>query len=332
MNSKTVLVTGATGFIGSHVADMLLAKGYKVRCTVRKTSNLRWLEGKNIELIEATLYDKSALEKAVEGVDYVYHIAGLTFAKNYEEFLKGNRDGTRNLLEAVKAKSPNIKRFTFLSSQTVAGPASKLDAPISEDLIPHPLTSYGRSKKAAEDEVLKYLNDFPVTIIRAPAVFGPRDTAIFDVFKIVNMGFGTLIGLKKKYISLIYSEDLARGIIEATESDNTIGKTYFIASDKPYTWDYLIDNMKTALGRKNVIKIRLPHFVVLSAAWTSQLLGKLSSKPPVFNYEKGIDFIQDYWICSPKNAQNDFGFKEKYSAKEALDQTAKWYKEQGWLK
>ncbi len=326
-----VLVTGATGFVGSHVADKLIEKGYEVKCIARKTSNLRWLENKPVEIIETSLNDKEKLKKAVEGVDYIYHIAGLVFAKDYDEFLKGNRDATKNIIEACAEVNPNLKRFLFVSSQTVCGPSPSLENPIDENYICKPLTSYGKSKKAAEDEVLKFKGTIPFTIVRAPAVYGPRDTATYDVFKLVKKGFGTLIGLNPKYVSLIHSDDLARGIIQAAESDRSIDQTYFVSSEKFYNWDEIIAAMAAGFGKKSVMKIKIPHAIVLSLAWISEQFGKLSSKPPVFNYEKGIDFIQDYWICSTQKAINDFGFQQKMSLENGMKDTINWYINNKWL-
>ncbi len=324
------LVTGATGFIGSHVADKLLAKGYDVRCIVRKSSNLRWLKDKPIELVEASLSDKESLKKAVKDIDIVFHVAGLTFAKNYDEFLKGNRDGTRNLIEAVSEVSPNVKRFLHVSSQTVAGPSKSLELPKTEEMDSTPITSYGKSKKAAEEEVLKYKGKIPFTIVRAPAVYGPRDTAIFDIFKIAKYGLGTMIGFDKKYVSLIHSDDLTRGMIEAAESNNTVNETYFVSSEEFYTWDRVLPVIGKAFG-KGMLKIKIPHAVVLTLAGISEFFGKFSSKPPVFNYEKGIDFIQTYWTCSVEKARKDFGYRQKLSLEEGIQDTVNWYKENKWL-
>lgn len=326
-----VLVTGATGFIGSHVADKLLAKGYYVRCIARKTSNLRWLDGKNFEIVEASLDNPESLIKAVEGVDYVYHVAGLTFARNYEEFLKGNRDATANLISVVEKHAPNIKRFLFVSSQTVAGPAKSLYEPVDETTPRNPITSYGRSKKEAEDVVLSYKDKIPFTIVRAPAVYGPRDTAIYDIFRTVKMGLGTMVGFRDKYISLIHSEDLSRGIIEAAESEKTKDEIYFVSSEEFYTWKQLINIIAEKMNKKFVLKIRLPHFIVLTVAAISEFLGKFSDKPPVFNYEKGIDFIQDYWICSTEKAKRDFGYRQMMSIEDGMQNTIEWYKQNKWL-
>lgn len=333
MNKKELcLITGATGFIGSFIAEQLKERGFDVRCTVRKTSNLRWLEGKGFDLVEASLSDPRSLKKAVHGVDYVFHCAGLTAAKNLEGFLRGNRDGTRNLLNAVKDNAPGIKRFLYVSSQTVCGPSPALDAPVDEESICKPITSYGKSKLAAEKEVLKEKENLKITIVRPPAVYGPRDTASFDIFKVIESGLAANIGFRPKYASIIHAEDLARGIIDAALSDVTVGKTYFVSSEDITTWGEIYKHIQDGLGKKRVLNIKLPHFLVLTVAGISGFFGKFSAKPPVFNYEKGIDFIQEYWTCSSANAAKDFGFRQQIPLREGLIETARWYIDNGWIK
>ena len=330
-----VLVTGATGFIGSFVAEKLLAKGYTVRCIVRKTSNLRWLEGKNFEFIEGSLKDKASLEKAVEGVDYVYHIAGNTSAKNLDGYMKGNCEGTINLLEAVISKAPNIKRFLYVSSQTASGPALAADKPTEVDMPMNPITDYGISKKQAEEAIHSYSKNYtgklPFTIVRPPAVYGPRDTEIYSIFKMIKSGFIAYMGFNHKLVSIVHVDDLSDGIIAAAESNNTIGKTYFVSSEIFYDWKDVYQIMKQELGKKFVISIHLPHSLVLAAGAISGFFGYFSKKPPVFNYQKGIDFIQQYWICSVKKSTEDFGYRQKVSIEQGIADTVKWYKDMKWL-
>jgi nucleoside-diphosphate-sugar epimerase len=325
------IVTGATGFVGSHIADILASKGYMVTCLVRKTSNLRWLENKGYNIVPIDFHNIDELKAIVEGQDYFYHIGGATFARNEAEFMRSNCTVTKNILDAISEVNPSLKRFLFMSSQTVAGPASSLDTPATEDMPTNPLTAYGRSKKAAEDIVMSYSEKLPVSIVRAPAVYGSRDTAIYDIFKIIKYGMGTFIGFKPKYISLIEGSDLARGSIMAAESEKAINETYFITSKKIYTWDEVIPEIRKAYNSNFLIKLRLPHFAVLSIAYLSEQLGKFSKKPPVFNYDKGIDFIQKYWICSGEKAKQDFGFEQGVSLEEGVRKTVEWYKAQGWL-
>ncbi|MCU0425113.1 MAG: NAD-dependent epimerase/dehydratase family protein [Candidatus Kapabacteria bacterium] len=324
-------ITGATGFAGSFVAEELLRRGYTVRCLTRATSSLQWLEGLPVERALGSLSDAASLEKAVEGADVIVHIAGLTAARNREEFFQGNHIGTKNLLAAARKSAPNLKRFLHLSSLTVCGPAQSLDRPIVESDPCKPLTAYGESKKAAEDEVNALRDVMPVTIIRAPAIYGQRDTAIFDYFKAVNQGIAALIGFDDKRLSLIHAEDLARGIADAVESPKAVGETYFLADEPFYSWVEITDVTKAALQKKNVLTLRLPHGIVMGVAGVSEFFGKFSSKPPVFNYEKGIDFVQKYWIGSVEKAKRDFGYASELGIERGIPKTIAWYKENKWL-
>jgi dihydroflavonol-4-reductase len=327
----TAFITGATGFVGSFVAEELLRRGYTVRCLTRATSSLQWLEGLPVERVTGSLTDAASLEKAVEGVDVIVHIAGLTAARNREEFFQGNQLGTRNLIQAALKAAPNLKRFLHLSSLTVSGPALSMEQPTLESDECKPLTAYGASKKAAEDEVNSVKDKLPITIVRAPAVYGQRDTAIFDYFKAVSNGISALIGFDDKRLSLIHAEDLARGCVDALESPKTVGETYFIADDAFYSWTQITEITARALERKGVRTIRLPHAVVMGVAGVSELFGRFSSKPPVFNYEKGVDFVQRYWIGSTAKAKRDFGYVSKVGLEAGIFKTIQWYKEHKWL-
>lgn len=326
-----ILVTGATGFIGSHLVDQLLEEENEVIASIRKSSNLRWLKDKPVKLIEANFNNPSDLEKLVEGVDYIYHIAGLVAAKNYSEFLKGNKSATENLIKACIKVNPNIDRFILLSSQTVSGPSNSLENPQTEDDTPKPLTSYGKSKLEGEKVAISYMDKLPITIVRPPAVFGPRDTAIKDIFAIVKKGIAPLIGWQDKYVSLIYIKDLVRGIILAGESKIAESQIYFITSSRFYTWNEIMSAMKIAFDKKYLLKIKIPHSVVLTLAALSEFFGRFSSKPPVFNYEKGIDFIQKYWICSPQKAEKDLGFTSEIPLEDSIAETAEWYLKNKWI-
>ncbi len=192
-----VLITGATGFIGSHLAEELHRKGYKLRCLVRKTSNLRWLKHLPIEYIYGDLFDAEMLRRSVEGVDYVYHVAGVTKAKNREEYFRGNHLGTRNLLDAVREVKPDLKRFILVSSLAAVGPSLN-GQPVDETTHYHPITSYGESKMEAEKECLQLTDSIPVTVVRPPAVYGPRDKDIFAFFDTMNKGLQPMIGFRDK--------------------------------------------------------------------------------------------------------------------------------------
>ncbi|HYF02835.1 MAG TPA: NAD-dependent epimerase/dehydratase family protein [Patescibacteria group bacterium] len=326
-----VLVTGATGFVGSHVADVLLQRGYDVRTNVRKSSSMRWLEGKKIETVQASLDNADSLLKAVDGVEMVIHVAGLTSARSKEEFLKGNRDATDNLLKAVVKKTPNIKRFLHVSSLAAVGPSKTLQDPVNEQTPYHPITAYGISKKEAEEVVFAQKDNLPVTIVRPPAVYGPRDSAILTVFQTVKSGIAPLIGFDEKRVSLIHVGDLARGIVDAAVSNATLGRAYFVSSEDFYTWDEINTLIAKTLGKKRLLKIKLPHSLVMGIAGISEVAGRFLPKPPVLNYEKGRDITQTYWTCSIDRAKKDFGYTQQISLEKGITETTHWYKQHGWL-
>jgi len=326
-----VLVTGATGFIGSFVAEYFASKGYSVRCTVRRTSNLRWVENKGFKLYYSNFDTPESLREAVEGVELVLHIAGTIAAKDYNGYLKGNRDSTYNLLRACEMFNPKIRKFLYVSSLTAVGPAKSLSEPVDETSECVPITKYGQSKLEGEKEVLNFKNLFPVTIVRLPAIYGPRDTALLDMFKVVYKGIAPLVGFNKKYLSLLYCDDAVEGIYLAATSSNSSGEIFFITSEVFYTWEELIDCMIEVSGR-NALKVRIPEFLVYTAGFISEMFGKMNGKVPVFNVEKARDFVQDYWICSPQKAISKLGFRQKVQPKDGFKVTFEWYLKNGWIK
>jgi len=323
------LVTGTTGFIGSHLAEHLLAKGYDVRCLVRKTANLRWLEGKPFELVYGGLSDMGSLAEAVKGVDCIYHVAGLTAAKSREEFFKGNRDATRNLLEAAGEHGKAISRFVHVSSQAAVGP-SPTAKPIDETSPYHPITAYGESKKAAEEAVQKFSSVFPITIVRPPAVYGPRDVGIYTFFQTMKSGLLPIIGFNEKLVSLVYIRDLINGFVLAGESDKAEGQTYFISSEKLYTWGEVGDVTKFVMNKK-AVTLRVPHAIIYAAGGISEVVGRFRDKPPIFNYEKARDITQQYWTCDVSKAERDLEYHQKIDLETGIRETVEWYKQMKWL-
>lgn len=323
------LVTGATGFVGSHLVDKLIEKNYEVYCLKRKTSSTKWLDGKNVKYVEGDLFSNEALESCIKDMDYVFHVAGVVKAKNKEGFYHGNSDSTKNLLEIAYKVNPGLKKFIFVSSLAACGPA-KTDKPVDESTVPDPITTYGLSKLKAEEEVFKYRDKFPISIVRPPAVFGPRDTEILIYFKTFSKGLNSVIGFDAKYLSLVYVEDLADGIILAAENKIADAQKYFVCFDKAYNWDEIGSLTSKLLGKK-ALKIRLPHSVLYSVGYLAELFSTFSSKPATLNIEKCKDITQLRWVCSNEKAKQELGFKAKYSLEESFKKTIDWYKEMKWI-
>ena len=325
-----VFITGATGFIGSTLVDELLKNNHEIRCLIRKNSSTKWLKDKPVEYFEGDLFSFDMLKNALKGVDYVYHVGGVTFAKRKEEFFRGNIDATKSLLEACYRFNPGIKKFIHVSSQAAVGPSFD-GKPIDETRDYFPLTTYGRSKVEAEKLVMGYFDKMSCTIVRPPAVYGPRDYAIYEYFKSMNRGLQPLIGFDNKLVSLIHAVDLVKGFILAGESEISSSEIYFISSEKYYNWRDVGKITQELLGRKTM-KLVIPHFAVKTTAFFSEVFGFFSPKPIVLNREKARELVQAYWICSIKKAKRELGFKETMTLEEGFKDTIEWYKKEGWLK
>jgi nucleoside-diphosphate-sugar epimerase len=323
------LVTGANGFVGSHLVDNLLSHGLRVRCLVRKSSNLKWLDKKNVEIFDSGLFDKDGLRKAFKDVNYIYHVAGVVKSKTKEGYFKGNVETTKNLLEAALENASTVKRFLVVSSQTVSGPSLE-GKPVNEESECRPITTYGRSKLEEERLVLSYKDKLPITICRAPAVYGERDTEIFIYFQTFSKGLTTTIGFNKKELSLIHAIDLAEGFYLASMSEKAKGEIYFISSEKFYTWQE-INSITSKILDKRPIIIKVPHFLVYTIAAVAQFFAMFSSKPATLNIEKAKDITQQYWTCDTSKAMRDFGYKQKISIEEGIKRTCDWYKQMKWI-
>jgi dihydroflavonol-4-reductase len=324
-----ILVTGASGFVGSHIVDRLLVRGHEVRALVRANSSLKWLQDKRIELVIGNMLDIDSLRAAVEHVDVIVHVAGVTAAKTKEGFFEGNLLPTRNLIEAARRFNPTLSRFVFCSSQTAAGPSMD-GQPITELTPPHPITTYGKSKRAAEEEAERARPDFPVTILRLSAVYGPRDTAILTFFQTVAKGLKPLIGMRDKWVNLAHATDIADAVVLAVEQDAAKNETYFIGSEQHYSWREVNDLTSEILGKRG-LTIKLPHLLVYGVAGASEFFSMFRAKPSVLNWEKGRDMVQSHWTASVEKAKRELGYRQNVSLQDGVKDTIEWYKKQGWM-
>ena len=324
-----VFITGATGFVGSHTADKLLASGHDVRALVRGSSNLKWLEGKDIQTVKGNLEDPDSLQEALKGIEAIIHIGGVTAAKTKKEFYRHNHLAARGLLEATKRFGENVERFVLISSQTAGGPS--LDGnPVTEETPPHPLTTYGKSKLAAEIESREFREDFPVTILRLPAIYGPRDTAILSFFQTVNKRIKPLIGFKEKFVNLAHVYDIAQGIELSITRPEAKNRTFYIGSDRQYGWREL-SNLSAKIMKRKGLFVPIPHVAVSAIAGMAEFFSMFKKKPSVLNWEKRLDITQSNWTCSIERAHKELGYTPKVGIKEGFEETIEWYKKQKWL-
>ncbi|MFQ5865443.1 MAG: NAD-dependent epimerase/dehydratase family protein [bacterium] len=324
------LITGGRGFIGSFLVQALLKKGHQVRCLLRnKGRDQGWLSGLDFERLNGDITEPKSLFAAVEGVDYVFHLAGLTKSNIKSEFYKINVDGTRNLLEAVCKINPNLKRFVLVSSLAAAGPSPN-GRPLTESDPPNPMSNYGRSKLKAEQITLQFSPQIPITIVRPPAVYGPRDRDIFQLFKYIKQGWHLSLAGRSRYSSVIYVKDLVQGILSVAEQEHARGEVYFLSDDQPYSWDYFADAIAKIFGVRTR-KIMIPLTLALLISCGFDIIAKFTTKPTLFSLEKFRELKAIYWICDNSKAKKELGFRPGFTLQKGLCETAQWYLENGWL-
>jgi nucleoside-diphosphate-sugar epimerase len=296
---------------------------------VRQTSKLKYLKDPRLEFAYGGLNESTDWDEALADVDTVYHVAGATFARRAQDYFTTNHQGTEAILaEAVKRRD-QIKRFVYISSLAAAGPGKNGNA-IDEDCSPAPITPYGRSKLAAEEAVRAVSDIVPVTIVRPPAIYGPRDYAIFEFFKTIKSGIFPTIGRYDKRVSLVHVRDLVDGIILAGESEASIGRTYFISSEDDYSMGAVAD-LIAALMHKRARTIAIPRAVAYGVALAAEAAAAITGKPPILNRDKVIDFSQSCWSCSIERAKRDLGYSPRIDLEQGLRETIDWYKREGWL-
>lgn len=325
---KTVLITGSNGFVGSHIVDALLRHGYRVRAMVRATSDLRWLEEKPVETVIGTLQDADSLRAAVDGVDMVVHNAGIVSAPDPYHYYLHNTEGTTRLLEAALEAAPKLERFLFVSSQAAGGPTGEGGARREED-EPYPITDYGRSKLLAETSLRRYMDKLPITIVRPPSVYGPRDEAFLPLFKLIDRGLLPRIGGGQE-LSLVHAQDLARQVLAQLERDAAVGEVFHAAPFPPVT-DEQFGLTIARVVSSHPRQVPLPGALLKYSYPVVYPLLKLVGVDPPFRPDKLPDVLAHRWVVSGEKAAKLLGFEGKLPLQAGLSQTAEWYRWKEWL-
>jgi len=323
------LVTGATGFIGSHLVEALQEKNVEVRCLVRPKSDHRWLADRDVELAVGDCRDPDCLAAAVRGVDYVFHLAGVVRARKYEDYFLSNSTGTHNLLLTCLRDNPGLERFVLVSSQAAAGPSPN-GRPLNEFDAARPISAYGWSKLMAEKEVLEHKGDLPVVVVRPSPVYGPRDRDFHSLFKLIRLGLRPVIGREERHIHLTYVRDVVKGTWLAARSAHTKGNVYFLADERSYTWR----EIGLILGRvfdKKPRQLTIPKSVSWIVARVAELWAALLRRPAVLNREKRREMLARYWLCDTSRARTDLGFRVDHPLPVGAENTVRWYRDNGWL-
>ena len=323
-----VLITGGTGFVGSHVIETLAPQPFSLRALVRKTNDAARLSALGIECIQGDLNDPDVLARAVADVDVVLHLAAVTKARSEAVYHHVNAEGTQALVAAIQATQPRPRRVVYLSSLAAVGPAQD-GQPVGVDDHPQPLTAYGRSKLAGEDAWGALVDETEVVMLRAPVVYGPRDRDFFLLFQLGMRGIFLMPKGTEGVLQLIHVHDLVDAVIRAATLANVAG-IYHIAEARPYTWSDIMTGIAHALGR-GIRAVYVPHWFVRTAATVSEFGAAAIGQTTIFNRGKVQELLAPGWLCETAAARQNLHFEARIPLPEGLTRTAAWYREQGWL-
>ena len=346
LREMKILITGASGFIGSFIVEEALKRGFETWAAVRKSSSKAYLQDERINFIELNLSSKEQLVEQLRDhqFDYVVHAAGVTKCLNKADFRRINTEGTKNLADALITLQMPLKRFVFVSSLSVFG-AIKEKMPydeIRETDTPQPNTEYGRSKLEAERYLDSLGSRIPYIILRPTGVYGPREKDYFIMAKSIKQHSDFAVGYQRQDITFVYVTDVVQAIFLALEvgdlqspttreTISPIGRKYFLSDGEVYQSTTFSDLIHEELGRPWWIRITAPVWVLRIVTFFGEYIGRLTGKVTALNNDKYNILKQRNWRCDIKPARRELGFEPKVQLKEGVKTTIKWYKDNGWL-
>jgi nucleoside-diphosphate-sugar epimerase len=324
-----VLVTGGTGFIGSHLVEALLAQGHEVRCLVRDTRRLGWISGlPSVTIAQGGMDEPRSLLEGVRGMEQVYHVAGLTRASAAQEFFRVNGEGTRHLVQACLEAPRGPRRLVHLSSLAAVGPMPTATA-CAEDVSPRPVSPYGRSKLQGEAAVLGVRDRLHVTVLRPPVVYGPRDRGVLEVARWVARGLLPMPAGPPRTLSLCYIQDLVTALLRAGEAEVPSGEIFHVAGEGAFTWEQVGDALGAALG-VHPTPLRIPVPILLALATGADAWAWFAGRPGYFSRGK-VREAAGHWLCDTGKARRQLGLVPSVGLGKGVAVTVKWYREAGWL-
>ncbi|MFQ5450620.1 MAG: NAD-dependent epimerase/dehydratase family protein [Nitrospinaceae bacterium] len=329
LDKSTVLVTGASGFIGRHLVDYLLQRGCTVHCLVRETSDLRGLDLSRVHLHKADLVGSPPPDSCVEQTDYVFHCAGLTRAKTREAFFRINGEACRPFYQGLAERGNSLKSIVHISSLAAVGPA-RPGGEVDENTPCNPLTFYGQSKRAGEEIARQFFPALPIVILRPPVVYGPGEKNFFTFLKAMDRGWNVQMGNSAREVSLIYIKDLVRAMVRAATRPPEKENIFFITDGQAHAWTDVVHTVA------DILKTRPKTIVIPEGGLTLIALGlefvsMFTAKAPLLDRQRMIDIRQSSWTASPKKFFAQYNFQPHYDLRKGMEETLDWYKKHQWI-
>jgi nucleoside-diphosphate-sugar epimerase len=324
-----VLLTGATGFLGSHLLEALEAAGAEVRCLVRPSSDTRALEARGARVLRHSM-DGAGPELASLVADHavVVHAAGAIRALDYDGFLRANADLTERLALAALAAPRPPRRFVLVSSVGATGPAPHGEA-LTEHHPPGERTDYGRSKWEGEQRLLALAERLPCTIVRPTAIFGPRDKEMLAVLKLAWAGWLPAFAGSGQIYNLAHVDDIVQGCLLACQAPVPSGSTYLLGGPEERSAAELASLLGRVLERP-VRLLPLPRALLWSAALASELGAAALRRPAMLNRQK-IPELTGSWALDLGRARGELGYQPRVDLERGLRETVRWYRQRGLL-
>ena len=325
-----VLVTGATGFIGSHLVEALVQEGAQVRCLVRDKRRLGWVKGCPVEFVVGDCQEKDSLKRGVKDVDQVFHLAGVTAAFKENTYFEVNALGTENLVQACIENNPRLEKFIYLSSQAAAGPSRTGEKKKESDPC-EPVSPYGRSKLRGEELALSHSHELPLLILRPCAVYGPRDRGFYSLFKCLSGGIKPCLPDRDdQHISMCYVQDLVRAILLAAEAQTENGEIFFVSDGQDYRMVEIGDIFAQTMEVR-ALRLRLPKQTLFGMAFFAECFSRVSGRPSIMNRGKVEEMTRKNWLCDITKARALLGFEPRFSLVRGAELAVAWYKKENWL-
>ncbi|MBO4549747.1 MAG: NAD(P)-dependent oxidoreductase [Bacteroidaceae bacterium] len=347
----TILVTGASGFIGSFIVEEALKKGFETWAGVRGTSSRKYLQDDRIHFAQLDMQTPGKLQEQLlaykammggKGWDFIIHAAGATKCLHREDFFTTNTEGTKNLIDALRSTDMIPRRFVFLSSLSIFGAIREkpvrratednpwIYAPILLSDEPKPNTAYGESKLAAEKYLAEQRN-FPYTILRPTGVYGPRERDYFLMAQSIKQHIDIAAGMTPQEITFVYVLDVVQAVFKSMEAPKAEEKAYFLSDGRIYNSRRYSDLVQQHLGNPWVLHLKLPLCLLRAVCWLSGKISRMTGKMNALNDDKYHILSQRNWQCDISPAISDFGYAPEWSLEQGVETSINWYRKEGWL-